>query len=107
MDFASLPELTANYFSRKQEASADRAGLETLKTLGADARCAAGFFDREDSVFDAYLEFSSTHPQTARRKEEILAFARTQGGAENFEQTPRCRPLPDELRNAFPSLEKP
>ena len=67
-------------FSREQELDADAVGFATLVEAQVDPRGLASFFDRIEkenggaaAPIDSALQFLSTHPVTAERKERLAA----------------------------------
>lgn len=80
---ASIADLTARGFSRRQERRADRFALELVQAEYGHVAGALKFLERlrDDDSGRGHLAYLSTHPAPAKRVEELEAYARSHGWA--------------------------
>lgn len=93
---ASLADLTLRGFSRRQEAAADRFGLELVQIEYGHVADSWRFFERIDSSGPAFTDIASyvsTHPPPRNRIVKLRDYAKTQGWPTTGSVTPLQWPV--------------
>lgn len=71
-DFAEqILDITSSYSSKTTEIEADNWWIQLVNEMKLNLDCSLNFFEKENDIFDNYLQLISTHPTNINRIKNI------------------------------------